>query len=86
MKNKKPLKIWKKSIINKDVAAKYKCVPKNTLSTWVKNKAKGLEWLEKGSNIARQKLRTGNFELVDKAIHLEEREMGWNKLERAGTT
>ena len=43
MKNKKPLKIWKKSIINKDVAAKYKCVPKNTLSTWVKNKAKGLE-------------------------------------------
>ena len=75
-----------KSIINKDVAAKYKCVPKNTLSTWVKNKAKGLEWLEKGSNIARQKLRTGNFEMVDKAIHLEERETGWNQLERAGTT
>ena len=75
-----------KSTINKDVAAKYKCVPKNTLSTWVKNKAKGLEWLEKESNIARQKLRIGNFEMVDKAIHLEERETDWNKLERAGTT
>ena len=41
---------------------------KNTLSTWVKNKEKVLDWLRKGSNIKRQKLRTGNFEMVDKAI------------------
>ena len=41
---------------------------KNTLSTWVKNKEKVLDWLRKGGNIKRQKLRTGNFEMVDKAI------------------
>ena len=52
---------------NKDVAAKYG-VQKNTLSTWVKNKEKILDWLEKGSNIKRQKLGTNSFEMVDKAI------------------
>ena len=54
------LKDLEKGISNKDVAANYG-VPNNTLSTWVKNK-------EKWSNIKRQKLRTGNFEMVDKAI------------------
>ena len=52
---------------NNDVPAKYG-VPKNTLSTWVKNKEKLLDSLEKGNNIKRQKLRTGNFETVDKVI------------------
>ena len=52
---------------NSDVPAKYG-VPKNTLSTWVKNKEKLLDSLEKGNNIKRQKLRTGNFEIVDKVI------------------
>ena len=52
---------------NKDVAAKYR-VQKTTLSTWVKNKEKILDWLEKGSNIKRQKLGTNSFEMVDKAI------------------
>ena len=52
---------------NNDVPAKYG-VPKNTLSTWVKNKEKLLDSLEKGNNIKRQKLRTGNFEIVDKVI------------------
>ena len=52
---------------NNDVPAKYG-VPKNTLSTWVKNKVKLLDSLEKGNNIKRQKLRTGNFEIVDKVI------------------
>ena len=61
------LKDLEKGMSNKDVAAKYN-VPKNTLSTWVKNKEKLLSSLEKGSNVKRQKLRTGNFELVDKAI------------------
>ena len=52
---------------NKDVAAKYN-VPKNTLSTWVKNKEKLLDSLEKGTNVKQQKLRTSNFELVDKVV------------------
>ena len=52
---------------NNDVPAKYG-VPKNTLSAWVKNKEKLLDSLEKGNNIKRQKLRTGNFEIVDKVI------------------
>ena len=51
----------------KDVAAYY-AVPNNTLSTWVKNKDKLLDLLEKGSNIRRQKLRTGNFQMVDQTI------------------
>ena len=52
---------------NKDVAAKYG-VPKNTLSTWVKNKEKLLDSLKIESNIKRQKLRRDNYEMVDKAI------------------
>ena len=56
-----------KGISNKDVADKYG-VPKNTLSTWVKNKQKHSDSLEKRSNIKRQKLRTCNFEMVDKTI------------------
>ena len=40
----------------------------NTLSTWVKNKEIFLDLLEKESNIKRQKLRAGKFEVVDKAI------------------
>ena len=56
-----------KEMCNNDVPSKYG-VPKNTLSTWVKNKEKLLDSLEKGNNIKRQKLRTGNFEIVDKVI------------------
>ena len=57
---------WKKGMSNKDVAAKY-CVPRNTLSTWVKCKEELSDLLEKGSNITTQKLRTNYFEMVDKA-------------------
>ena len=49
---------------NKDVAAKYG-VPKNTLSTWVKSKEKLFEALEKGNNVKRQKLRTGDHKTLD---------------------
>ena len=49
------------------VAGKYG-FPKNTLSSWVRNKDKLLDSLEKGSDITRQKLTIGNFEMVDKAI------------------
>ena len=61
------LKDLKKGMSNKDIAAKYG-VPKNTLSTLVKNKEKLLNSLEKGSNIKRQKLWVGNFEMVDETI------------------
>ncbi|XP_047138885.1 tigger transposable element-derived protein 4-like [Hydra vulgaris] len=51
------------------VAKKYG-VPKNTLSTWIKNKTKLLTSLEKnGSKSKRKKLRSGNFKNVDKAIY-----------------
>ena len=43
-------------------------MPKNTLSTWVKNKEIFLDLLEKESKIKQQKLRAGKFEVVDKAI------------------
>ena len=51
----------------KDVAAKYN-VPKNTLSTWVKNKEKLFDALKKRTNVKRQKLKSGNHELGDQAI------------------
>lgn len=41
---------------------------KNTLTTWVKNKVKILDALEKRTNVKRQKLKTGNNESVGKAI------------------
>ena len=42
----KALKDLEKGVTNKDVAGKYG-VPKNTLSTWVKNKHKLTTFLEK---------------------------------------
>ena len=68
MKNAKALKILEKGMSNRDVAAKYG-VPKNTLSSWVKSKEKLLDSAEKGNNIKRQNLRTGNFEMVEKAVY-----------------
>ena len=53
-----------KGLSNKDVAAKYG-VPKNTLSTWVKSKEKLFAALEKGHNVKRQKLRTGDHETLN---------------------
>ena len=54
---------------NKDVATKYG-VPRNTVSTWVKNKHKLTASLEKrGINSSRKKTRCGNYEKVDKAIY-----------------
>ena len=51
----------------KDVAAKYG-VPKNTLSTWVKNKQKLFAALEKGNNVNHQKLRTGDHQILDTSV------------------
>ena len=61
------LKDLEKGESNKDVAAKYN-VPKNTLSTWVKNKEKLFDALTNGTNVKRQKLKLGNHELVDQVI------------------
>ena len=49
------------------VAAKY-CIPKNTLSTWLKNKDKIFEATKKGSNSKRQRLRQGTFANLDQAM------------------
>ena len=61
------LKDLEKGETNRDVAAKYD-VPKNTLSTWLKNKEKLFDSLKKGTNVKKQKLRSGNHELMDQAI------------------
>ena len=61
------LKDLQKGESNKDVAAKYN-VPKNTLSTWVKKKQKLFNALKKGTNVKRQKLKSGDHELLDQAI------------------
>ena len=61
------LKDLEKRESNKDAAAKYN-VPKNTLSTRVKNKEKLSDALKKGTNVKRQKLKSGNHELVEQAI------------------
>ena len=49
---------------NKDVAGKY-IVPMNTLSTWVKNKEKLFDALKMGTNVKRQKLKSGNYEFQE---------------------
>ncbi|XP_065674129.1 tigger transposable element-derived protein 4-like [Hydra vulgaris] len=65
----KALKDLETGMSNKEVAKKYG-VPKNTLSTWIKNKTKLLTSLEKnGTNSKRKKLRSGYFKNVDKAIY-----------------
>ena len=49
------------------VAAKYG-IPKNTLSTWLKNKDKIFEAMKKGSNSKCQPLRHGTFANLDQAM------------------
>ena len=61
------LKDLEKGESNKDVAATYN-VPKNTLLTWVKNREKLFDVLKKGTNVKRQKLKSGSHELVDQTI------------------
>ena len=62
----KALKDLEKGIKNKDVAAKYG-VPKNTLSTWVKNKHKLTTSLEKeGISSSRKSTRCGSYDQIEK--------------------
>ena len=66
----KAIKDLEQGMSNKDVTNK-SGVPRNTVSTWFKNKEKLLSSLEKGrSNLKRKKLRTAKFEDVDKAVYL----------------
>ena len=60
------LKDIEEGLPNKDAARKYG-VPKNTISTWIKNKDKILSSLEKGQNVKRRKLRAGAHEALDTA-------------------
>ena len=54
---------------NEDVPAKCD-VPRNAISTWVKNKYKLTASLEKKEmNCSRKNTRCGNYEKVDKAIY-----------------
>ena len=64
----KTLKDLEKGMTNKDVAAKYG-VPKNTLSTWVKNKHTLTTSLEKkGMSFSRKSTRCGSYDQIDKAV------------------
>ena len=53
-------------MINKEASEKFG-VPKNTLSTWMKNKGKLFEGLEQSSSDAK-KMRRCDYEKVDKAV------------------
>ncbi|XP_002165552.2 tigger transposable element-derived protein 4-like [Hydra vulgaris] len=54
-------------ISNSKVALKYN-IPKNTLSTWLRNKEKIFNAVEKGNNPKRQRTRKGSFANLDQAI------------------
>ena len=63
----KALKDLEKGMTNKDVTVKYG-VPKNTLSTWVKNKRKVTTSLEKkGMSSSRKSTRCGSYDQIYKA-------------------
>ena len=55
-----------KGMTNKEASEKFG-VPKNTISTWMKNKDKLFEGLEQCSSDA-QKMRRCDYEQVDKAV------------------
>ena len=43
-------------------------IPKNNLSTWLRNREKIFDALEKGNNLKYQRLRKGSFANLDQAI------------------
>ena len=55
-----------KGMSNKEAADKFG-VPKNTISTWIKNKEKSVQALEEGAP-STKKLRGCQYEKVDKAL------------------
>ena len=64
----KSFKSPRKANVKQTVGEKYD-VPRKTVLTWVKNKQRLLASLEKkGTNSKRQKLRSGDFEKVEKPV------------------
>ena len=60
----KALKDLENGLSNKDVATKYG-VPRNTVSTWFKNKHKLTASLEKkGMNSSQKNMRCGNYKKI----------------------
>ena len=66
-----------KGMTNKEASEKFG-VPKNTISTWMKNKDKLFEGLEQSSSDAK-KMRRCDYEQVDKAV------FKWFSLQRSQT-
>ena len=64
----KALKDLENGMSNKDVAAKY-CVPRITVSTWVKSKHELTASLEKKVMVHQKNTRCGNYEKVVKTIY-----------------
>ena len=62
----KNTKLIQKCQTNKEASEKFD-VPKNTISTWMKNKDKLFEGLEQSSSDAK-KMRRCDYEQVDKAV------------------
>ncbi|CAB3988395.1 tigger transposable element-derived 4-like [Paramuricea clavata] len=62
------LKKIEHGIPKKDVAAEYN-VPRNTLSTWLKNEEKIVNAFESGNNRSTHKLKSSNYENLDKAVY-----------------
>ena len=60
------VKAVQKGLSNKEVAAKF--VPKDTISTWVKNKDKILSSLKEGQNVKQRKLRGAAHEALDQDV------------------
>ena len=62
------LKDLQKGLSNKDVAVKYG-IPRNTVSTWLKNKEMIVSAFESGKNPKRLKLKTAENDNLDKCIY-----------------
>ena len=62
------LKDFEKGVANKDVAVKYG-IPRNTVSTWLKNKEKIVSAFESGKDPKRLKLKTAENDNFDKCIY-----------------
>ena len=62
------LKKVERGIQNEYVAAQYN-VPRNTLSTWIKNKEKIVKAFESGNSPSTKKLKTSENENLDQALY-----------------
>ena len=63
------LKKIERGVPKKDVAAEYN-IPRNTISTWLKNKEKIVKAFEGGNNRSSQKLKSSNYDNLDQAVYM----------------